>query len=223
MRPDLLLSTANESFRDNILQKFADDEEGKLCRKDEILQIIGKNLWSKERKTDKSTEVTKSVMNNMHRLASLFINFLNEQHKENTGLQPEFQNIGKMFNRTHFPALERAIEKMCNQEKELKAGLKLGLRYLIQNAADILKGHYLIRNCDESAKEIDTFISVFKLKRYYIFGDAEYKIKKDRQVRLRNPEELPNEDDLHKINFIQLTESQHSLETPISCTTNLTL
>lgn len=208
LRSDLLQNTASHNFKEKILQNFRDDEEGKICRSDEILQVIGQNLWSKERKTDKESEMKKSVMGNMRRLAQLFKHFKENALGENSS--EEVRTVADMFIRTHFTSLERAIEDMTLKEdgKTLSAGLKLGLRYLIQNSAEILQGYYLINNNDYQAKEIEKFLRVFKMKRFYIFGDAEYKIKKDRQVKLRKPQEMPGEDDLKNIKGYTLQRIQ---------------
>ena len=44
---------------------------------------------------------------------------------------------------------------------------------------------------DRRATYIEKFMCVFKLKQNYMFGDADYEISKNRQVRLRKPEQMP--------------------------------
>ena len=125
----------------------------------------------------------------------------------------------ELFQRANFPALEKAIEDMCQQEGELRAALKLNLRYLIKNSATILKGHHLINNSDDKAKEVDRFLDVFQMKRFILFGDAEYKIKKNRQLKLKKPGEMPNEEDLQKLRMYtveriaQLTQDKYHFYT----------
>ena len=103
----------------------------------------------------------------------------------------EVETCADMFKRNNFLLLQSAVEKMIMSSSDtnaLKAGLQLNLRYLIQTSAEVMQGHHLINNRDDLAMETEKFLQVFKMKRFYHFGDAEYKVKKDRQVQLRKPE-----------------------------------
>jgi hypothetical protein len=57
----------------------------------------------------------------------------------------------------------------------------------------------LINIEDDKASEVEKCLSVFKLKRNYIFGDAEYYAHKESQSNLRKPEVLPKEIDILNI------------------------
>ncbi|XP_070181181.1 uncharacterized protein [Littorina saxatilis] len=52
---------------------------------------------------------------------------------------------------------------------------------------------------DEAAAEVDKFIAVLELNKDFLFGDATYAINKNRQVKLRKPEEMPLEVDMEKL------------------------
>ena len=180
-----------------------------------MILCVGQNLWSKlKNKADKASEVRKSVMSNMRRLATLYIIFKQELLSEDHGdLGVTEGNISDMFQRRYFTVLETAIEKMSEDgNHDIKAGLKRDLRYPIQTAAEIIQGHYLINNKDEKAQEIEKFMHVFRMKRFYLFGDAEYKMVKDRQLKLRKPEELPDEDDVQKVKEFVIKEIQDLTE-----------
>ena len=64
----------------------------------------------------------------------------------------------------------------------------------MKHAAQILQDSYLMVGQDKKADEVAQFLHVFKLKKNYIFGDAEYVILKNRQVSLQKPEEMSSED-----------------------------
>ena len=60
-------------FTKKILSKFRGDDIGEICRSDKVITNIGKRLWTKEMgKQHKKSQVRKSVMANMRRLASLY-------------------------------------------------------------------------------------------------------------------------------------------------------
>ena len=62
-----------------------------------------------------------------------------------------------------------------------------------------MKATLLSARRDEEAAEIQNFKDVLDLNQELIFGDAHYEIQKNRQVRLRRPEELPLEADIKKV------------------------
>ena len=104
--------------------------------------------------------------------------------------------VEDMFDRTNFNVLEQAIERNTEGKEGIKPGLTRALKYLLQNAATSLRGHYLIAREDQKAEEIDRFLAVFKLKSKILFSSAEYLVQKGRQMKLRRPEELPSEQDI---------------------------
>ncbi|KAJ8027169.1 hypothetical protein HOLleu_32230 [Holothuria leucospilota] len=190
----------NTHFANDILCRFQKDAVGKLCINDSWLTKIGKRLWEKQRsKINKKTEVRKSVMTDMRRLAALYLGM--QKAEEELGELPAKEgNVSDLFKRTNFPHLEISISNYTSSEisepNSVKAGLKLSLYYLLKSAAKIVKGTYLIEDKDELSNNVDKFVSVLELSSNYLFGDATYKINQQRQIKLRRPEALPQEDDL---------------------------
>ena len=54
--------------------------------------------------------------------------------------------------------------------------------------------------------EIDRFITVLELNHSFLFGDATYAINKNRQVKLRKPDELPLDEDMQKLRAYAVEE-----------------
>ena len=52
---------------------------------------------------------------------------------------------------------------------------------------------------DDKEGEIGKFLEVLSLNKNYIFGDATYTLYRNRQTKLRKPEQLPLEEDVEKI------------------------
>ena len=190
----------SEDFRRDILCKFRDTEVGDICRTDPVVLSIGKQLWRKGmNKKDKVTEVKKSVMSDMRRLASLYLVYKDQDAA--LANNQENSTVAEMFKREHFNVLSEAIQDYTTQavSSGIKSGLKTALYYLIKKACKIIKSIHLMERQDESAAEIDRFISVFELNHEFIFGDAIYHINYRRQKSLRKPIELPIEDDVVKL------------------------
>lgn len=103
--------------------------------------------------------------------------------------------VDNMCQRKFFNELESSIEEITSKGDD-KKGLKLGLRYLIPTTAKILEARFFIEGKDDVTSEIENFLRVFKLKQTYIFGDVEYKANNSRQVKLRKPAEIPDDEDL---------------------------
>ena len=179
-----------------MLATIRDDVVGRLCKKDEIILMVGERLYEKiKRKTDKAMEVRKSVCNDMRKLGNLYLHF-----KSQDGVVSQNNNILDMFMRCNFINLKQAIENYTEKENaKIKAGLKHVLYYLLTSTAHIIKGTFLMKDEDHKADQIDKFLSMFKLWKNHIFGDAQYQLNKARQRHLRKPSELPLEKDVAKV------------------------
>jgi len=140
---------------------------------------------------DKAMEIRRSVRSDMRRLASLYKHFL----KSNPPLL-RYVNSIDMFNKENIPALKIAIDKYSDDGDDVKAGLKVSIKFLIGNAAKILEGLLFNDKKDNEALVISSFLSVFKLLDHQLFGNAYYKINKTRLRQNRKPKELPLQDDL---------------------------
>ena len=156
-----------------------------------------------KRKCDKTSEVLKSVKNDMRRLAHLYSIFNSTE-----GVLTKYNNAMDMFNRVNFEYLRTAIDTYTTSEEYLKSGLKIVLSFLIKKSAKIMKGTVLTQNNSnltfeqnnkevlDKVQEIDIFISVFDTWKGFVFGDAGYDINKKRQQKLRKPASLPEEGDI---------------------------
>ena len=65
---------------------------------------------------------------------------------------------------------------------------------------------------DEIASEIDEFQEVLSLNYNLVFSDATYNLNRQRQMKLRRPEELPSEDDVAKLKLYSVQKSEKILE-----------
>ena len=198
----------DKGFRDIVLAKLRKDKIGSFCREDHLALTYGNYLFKNiKNKKDKKTEARRTVMCEMRRLGHLFFAFQNSA--EAKGLKVKSED---MLNRSFFYHLEDAINSITlKQDDEIKAGLKLALGYMLVKIAKTMKGHYFINNMDEKADDVDKFMSVLKLKWTTLFGDAEYKVDKDRNTRLRKPAALPVEDDIKTIRNYTVNRIQQLL------------
>ena len=200
-------NNVSEEFQSTILQKFLDDDVGRLCKSDEWLLMIGQKLYDKLRgKQDKKTEVRRSVMSDMRRLATLYTHF-KEQMTFAGNNETQFVD---MYKRSNFDQLEAAIRQHTagDDESQVKAGLKLSLYYLVKRTAKIVKIVYLVREDDSTAASVDKFLDVFTINYNLLFGDALYQLNKKRQMKLRRPEELPPEQEVTKLRNYTVTRMQ---------------
>lgn len=189
-----------EDFVADILSKFRNDDIGEMCKNDPVLLQIGRRLWSKQkRKVDKKTEVRKSVMRDMRRLATLY-KIMQQTQSKLGKLASKEGNVSDLMKRANFRHLEEAIEEYTSQDVEtgtdVKAGLKSAIYYLLKSACKILKGTYLMDDDDDKAADIDKFVAVLELTQNAVFGDAAYKLHKTREEKLRRPSAQPLEKDI---------------------------
>ena len=115
-----------------------------------------------------------------------------------------------MFRRENMSTLMEAIEEYTSLGTggRIKAGLKLGIYYLIKASVKIVKATSLIKKNEHDARSMDNFLCVFELLKDTIFSDAQYQVNKDRQIRLRKPASLPFEADVRKFRAYTLTKIQ---------------
>ncbi len=202
-------------YMKEVIAKFRKGEDGtvyELCTSDPILLQIGKKWWNKEkRKVDKRTEVRKSVMTDMRRIASVYSNM--RKAEETLGEMPDKTgNLSDLFRRNNFRHLEEAVERYTTVESSevsgtgIKAGLKLAVYYLLKAASKVLQGIYLIDDNDEGANDIVNWVVVLDLNKDLIFGDAQYNINKNREEKLRRPQQQPLEADIQKIRLYTIQQ-----------------
>jgi len=129
----------------------------------------------------------------MRRLARLYTLFKKRE------IIVQFDDSRDMFVRDNFPALREAIVELCQVEEEedtIKAGLKQNLLYLLKRAAKVLRCLALEKGNDSLSSEIEKFLSLLDLWESLLFGDAVCELNKRRQIKLRRPEVLSDEEDV---------------------------
>ena len=183
----------NDDFKINILSKFRNNLVGTLCITDETILKVGQIFYSKvKRKADKAIQVRKTVRMEMRRLGNLCIIF-----KQEKNLLIKYANSMDMFIRPNFMQLRNAIDLYSTSTVgNLKPGLKQNLFYLFKQAAKAIKALKLAECDDASAEEIGKFVEIFELWSHNIFGESQYELNKRRQINLRRPGKLPDEEDI---------------------------
>ena len=78
-------------------------------------------------------------------------------------------------------------------------GLKQNFYYLLKRSAKILQGLLLEEEKDDEVADIKNFVNLLELWDDIVFGDTAYETNKRREVVLRRPEKLPDENDLKTI------------------------
>lgn len=116
----------------------------------------------------------------------------NLTHRHNNALD--------IFIRENFPKLRMVVDAYTsNEDDSVKAGLKQNVYYLLKRSAKTLRAIQLELGEDEIANQMFHFIQLLELWDDIMFGDAVYETNKRREVFLRKPEQLPNEDDMASI------------------------
>jgi hypothetical protein len=189
----------DDEFCTKVLAKFEQDEVGKFCGTDECVIAVGRRLYEKlSQKKSKTTQVRRSTMRDMRRLASIILMFMKTARKQGQSVQTE-----DIINRKYFAYLREAIVTQTTLDNgSIKPGLKLGLGYILKKLAKVMKVKYLMEDehaGDIKAKSVDNFLTVLEIEWPSIFGDAEYAVVRSRQDKLRRPEQLPLEEDVTKL------------------------
>ena len=91
----------------------------------------------------------------MRRLAEIYLK-VTEIRTEKT----QVHNIRDLFRRKNLTLVLNAIDLVTQVNGELQPGKKTGIKYLIINAAKILKIISLCNDDDNSANDIDKFIDL---------------------------------------------------------------
>ena len=200
----------SDDFKTNILAKFREYTVGDLCRTDETIVRIGSVFYRKiKRKTDKAIQVRRTVRMEMRRLGNLYLTFT----KEN--VISTYNNAKDMFLRNNFNSLRNAIEIYSTTSVgKLKPGLKQNLLFLLKRSAKALKAILMADGKDTESSEIERFMQVLELWEDYIFGDAQYELNKRRQVNLRRPEKLPNEEDIQLVCAYVMSKMKNITDDP---------
>ena len=190
----------SEEFKTEILANFKKNEIGDLCRNDPCIVKFGAKQYEKiNQKPDKASEVKKSVMQDMRRLAHLFLEFKRQCTAGHVEVPTSAADI---LVRSNFEILRTAVKVYTaaeNSDDGIKAGLKHHVFYLLTKFGKFQKIVYLIEENESKAKDVENFLEVLSLNSKDMMGDALFKLHKNRQIRLRKPQEMPSEEDMMKV------------------------
>ena len=187
-------SAVTEEFQKQVLDRFRDDDCGKICRKDKLVILLGQRLWLKSVKKER-----KVIMSDMRHMGNLILAV--------NRLSPSDLTGEELFKREHFDLLTQAIQDLTqkNQSRGQKSGLKLALGYVLKKAIKVLKGHYTQFNMLEQADEVGRFSDVLGLNWDFLFYSAQLECEQRRGV-LRKPESMPLEQDVKKLKEYLVSE-----------------
>ena len=106
----------NESFQNKILDKFQNNEAGKLCQKNQTIQEMGYRIFCKRQHEDsKAAGCRKVAMTEMRQLANLFLEYKSLQGVPFTGV-----SFGDMF-RSGADNMDITIESEIRTAQPLEA------------------------------------------------------------------------------------------------------
>ena len=119
-------------------------------------------------------------------------------------------NALDMFSRINFPKLRTTVDSYTsNEDDTIKAGLKQNVYYLLKRSAKTLRALLLEEEKEDAVKEVSNFVELLEVWDDIMFGDAVYETNKRREIFLRKPEQLPNEDDMAMIRTHILTRMEN--------------
>eukprot|EP00745_Piridium_sociabile_P013732 TRINITY_DN20162_c0_g1_i1.p1 TRINITY_DN20162_c0_g1~~TRINITY_DN20162_c0_g1_i1.p1 ORF type:complete len:353 (-),score=62.96 TRINITY_DN20162_c0_g1_i1:731-1663(-) len=190
----------SEELKKQVLDRFRDDDCGKICRKDKLVLLLGQRLWMRCVKKER-----KVVMSDMRIMGNLILAVNRLSTSVLTGED--------LLKREHFDLLTQAIQDLTvkDQSKSQKSGLKLALGYVLKKAITVLKGHYTQYNKLEQATEIGRFSDVLNLNWDFLFYSAQIECEQRRGV-LRKPESMPLEQDVKKLKEYLVSEMHDLLK-----------
>ena len=191
----------SESYRKSVLESFQKDNVGNQIQEDEWIKTYGYyHFQNQNERSPTFWAKRRNVMQKMRRLTRLFILFKNVSATKNLSVTPE--SSLDMFKRDNIPILLEAINQLAeDEEKEhgMRHGLKIQLRYLINDACQKLSAHYLIRKEDDKYEELQKFEKLIKTLWQSFFASAEEQALLNRNTDLRKPQRLPEKDDIVKL------------------------
>ena len=175
-----------EEFRENILNRFRNDEIGNFCRLDPVIVRYGSMLYTKRGKTSR-----KEIMSKMRLYAALVFRIRDLENKSDlTGED--------VLHVKRFDVVTRAIEEVTiNEGGNLKYGTRLTYGYMLKTVAKIMKGVYIIENDMTKSQDIDSFVAVLDLNWDFLFYSAVLESELKR-TNLRKPSSMPLEEDVKK-------------------------
>ena len=186
------------------------DEVGNYLKSDLIIVMVGlRSFNSLKRKRDKVVEVRKTVRSRMRLLVRMYLRFkVCYGSQDEVTLSDMLNNSGDMFRKETIFILNDAINDLCEKPNEetiqnstsnQKSGLKVNILNSLKLCAQIIIGHFTVKNENERVSRINEFLNVLKLLENEFFGDAYYDLNYRRNRTLRKPINMPKDDDVQAL------------------------
>lgn len=187
----------SEEFHTTILRFFHQDRSGNFCRSDEFIKGFGYHHFRRvQSKVDKSQSHRKTIMREMRQTANLFFCFKEVAEQDNKSVTSTLD----FFDTNNFQCFMDAINVLTSREEGgQKSGAKKNLGHLINNIIRYYKGKCIWERDEAKLKEADYFERLLKHFAGEIFEGAQYNCVKNRQLELRRPKHLPDEEDCFKL------------------------
>lgn len=96
-----------------------------------------------------------------------------------------------MFRKTNLKHLRSAIDALCEDDNQLKYGVKIQIQNTLKLSSKIIEAHLLMKGRDQEAEEVCEFAKVFGLVEEEIFNGALYQIQQKCNKATRKPANLP--------------------------------
>ena len=184
----------SEEFKTDILANFKKNEIGDLCRNEPCIVKFGAKQYEKiNKKRDKASQVKKSVMQDMRRLAHLFLEFKKQCAAAEVQVPTSAADI---LVRSNFEILRKAVKvyTAADSDDDIKAGLKHHVFYLLTNFGKFQKVAYLTEDNESKANDVENFLEVLSLNSKDMICDALFKLHQNRQIRLSKLQEMPSKE-----------------------------
>ena len=196
-------NSTSDVFKNDILNRFADDRIGELCRTDRYIITVGYRAW------ERNSEGRKGIMGLMRNLARLLDrmqDFLNDKSL----------TLLDILNQKLFYDLETCLNNLCegDTKDDQKYGLKLTLRSNINEACKMFKTYFLVDKNYAMVQQIDEFLAILDLEKHNLFTKALRKMEEKQFEKARTPVELPKDEEINQlIKFIKQRISEMTTPT----------
>ena len=189
----------SQLYRTDILESFRESDYGTLIRSDDWIKTYGYILYQNIEGSVKRIEKRFSLTSKLRRLAHLFLEFKKTAGK--SCFADSLDSCSKMFDRRNIPLLQQAISNLTQDKetKKVKNGLKLSLRYLINDVCLVMQANYYIKMEDDKAEELAKFMTILKIIFPSFFQEAEESVVTKRQAELRAPLKLPPKENIIRL------------------------
>lgn len=131
------------------------DEIGELCKKDEIIVMLGSKLENKLKvKKEKSANMNRSVRSDTRILANVY-----EDFKSMDGTSIIHRNFADLFRTENFDHVCLAIDHVTSDDvnKVFKPGLWSNMFYLMKKVAKYVQLHGYIKNNEKISGDVKCF------------------------------------------------------------------